>query len=136
MSVKVRDTLNELYHAVPEAVPEIRAQVVDFAADAGARPAVVDAVRLAVSEAVTNVVVHAYPEEPGDIHVTAAVAGDELWILIADDGCGHQSPPRTPGPGWGLALITKCAEHCLITERAGGGTEIRMRFPVRAPLAA
>lgn len=90
----------------------------------------VDSVRLAVSEAVTNAVLHAYGEAPGEVHVTLAIADEEFWILVADDGCGHQSVPASPGLGLGLALIADACQHFLITERSGGGTELRMGFPL------
>ena len=64
-----------------------------------------EAIRLAVTEAVANVVRHGYPERPGAFHVTTAVAGGELWVLVSDDGCGYQTPSQSPGLGWGLALI-------------------------------
>ena len=128
MVVAVRHSLSEVYPATPESVPAARSSAADFAADAGAPPETVEAVRLAVSEAVTNVVVHAYRGQAGDIHLTAAIAARELWVLVSDDGCGHQSPAERPGLGWGLALIAESSRDFLIAERANGGTELRMRF--------
>jgi LytS/YehU family sensor histidine kinase len=51
--------------------------------------------------AVTNAVRHAYPvpSRTGAFHVVAAVAGDELWVLVADDACGYQTPAQCPGLG-------------------------------------
>ena len=59
MSV-VGNNLNKTYAAVPESVPEVRRAVGELAAAAGATPDQVQAVRLAASEAATNVVIHAY----------------------------------------------------------------------------
>ncbi len=67
-------------------VPAGRRAIVEFAAAAGATEELLAAVRLAVSEALTNVVLYAYPERDGQIHLTAGIAGGELWVLIADDG--------------------------------------------------
>jgi anti-sigma regulatory factor (Ser/Thr protein kinase) len=51
--------------AVPEAVTKLRWMARDFAAEQGAPEGLADDVMLAVSEAVTNAVKHAYPEEGG-----------------------------------------------------------------------
>src|ERR1700745_2794619 len=94
------------YPAVAASIPRARTAVARFAHEAGASEESVEAVRLASSEALTNAVLHAYGDEPGGvIHVTAAVASDELWLLIADDGCGLRGSTRGESLGIGLALI-------------------------------
>jgi anti-sigma regulatory factor (Ser/Thr protein kinase) len=98
---------------------------------AGAGPEQQNAIRLAVSEAATNVVKHAYRGEHGMLHLTASLTGPELVVLIADDGCGLHTPTTEPGLGWGLALISECGRDFAISERAGGGTEARIRFQLR-----
>jgi anti-sigma regulatory factor (Ser/Thr protein kinase) len=122
--------LNESYPAVADSVPRARAAVTRFATDRGISGDGLEGIRLAVSEAVTNAVMHAYAGAQGAVHLTAAVTGDELWVLVADDGCGYRADPAQPGLGWGLLLIAQHAEEYVITERATGGTEVRMRFPV------
>jgi anti-sigma regulatory factor (Ser/Thr protein kinase) len=124
--------LNESYPALARSVPRARAAVTRFAADLGISGDALEGIRLAVSEAVTNAVMHAYAGEQGAVHLTAAATGDELWVLIADDGCGYQTDPSQPGLGWGLLLIAQHAQEYVITERATGGTEVRMRFPIPA----
>lgn len=132
MALATRTCLNQVYPARPDAVPHARSDVARLAREAGADPETVESVRLSVSEAFTNAVLHAYRDEPGVVHVTAAAADDEFWVLIADDGCGHQAPPAHPGLGWGLALIAESSDDFLIAERSGGGTEVRMCFPLRS----
>ena len=124
----IRNTRSRSYTALPASVGDARNWAAGAALEAGATPDVVEAVRLAVSEAVTNVVLHAYPEAPGEVHLTLAVADGEFWVLVADEGRGHQSRPTTPGLGWGLALIADACQDFMITERSGGGTELRMGF--------
>jgi anti-sigma regulatory factor (Ser/Thr protein kinase) len=118
----------ESYPAIPGAVPAARRELTELALSAGASPDMVEAVRLAVSEAVTNAVLHAYPDSPGAVHVTAAVASSELWILVADDGCGLEGRSRCPGLGLGLALIAQVADAFTIRQRAARGVELQMRF--------
>ncbi len=92
----------------------------------------VESLRLAVSEAVTNVVRHAYPRSQGSVEITAGQASDELWVLIADGGCGHQSPSTDPGLGFGLGIIAHECDELVVTERSEGGTEVRMRFMLKS----
>lgn len=122
--------LQRTYPAVPDAVPAARAAITAFAADAGASGELLDDVRLAASEALTNAVVHAYrgAHEPGSIGVTAVVAADELWIIISDSGCGLRPRTDSPGLGLGMALMMQLSAGIDVTDRADGGTEITLRF--------
>jgi serine/threonine-protein kinase RsbW len=123
------DALNESYAAVPEAVPVARRLLSDVAAAAGAGGERLEEIRLAVSEALTNAVVHAYRDgEPGRLHVTAAVAAGELWVLIGDDGRGLHAWNDSRGLGIGLSLISGLSDDFAIVTRASGGTEVQMRF--------
>lgn len=123
--------LNNTYDATPGAVARARSQVADFAAAAGATRDQVDAVRLAVSEAVSNGVLHAYRSAPGTIHVQATAEAGELSIRISDDGCGLKPHADRRGLGLGLGLISQVSDDCAIVSRASGGTEIRLRFSLR-----
>jgi serine/threonine-protein kinase RsbW len=123
------DALNESYPAVPEAVPLARRAVTEVAAAAGAGGERLEEIRLAVSEALTNAVVHAYRDhEDGHFHVTAAVASGELWVLISDDGRGLHAWNDSRGLGIGLSLISGLSDDFAIVTRASGGTEVQMRF--------
>jgi stage II sporulation protein AB (anti-sigma F factor) len=128
--VTVEENLTLSYPAAPSSVGPARAAVVDLAVRNGATERQVDAIRLSVSEAVTNAIVHGYAHGSGTIHITVALASGELWVLIADDGCGFQSPSANPGLGWGMPLIAHASDEFAIAERAYGGTEVRMRFVI------
>jgi serine/threonine-protein kinase RsbW/stage II sporulation protein AB (anti-sigma F factor) len=128
----LQESLNESYPAVPSTVPEARRAVAEFALAAGMEPEALHGLRLAVSEAVTNAVVHAYPDAAGEIHVTVALAEGELWVLIADDGCGMRPGSDHAGLGLGLGLIALLSLGLAIARRPSGGTELRMGFALRA----
>jgi anti-sigma regulatory factor (Ser/Thr protein kinase) len=104
---------------------------------AGAAGERLDEVRLAVSEALTNAVVHAYRDgEPGRFQVTAALASGELWVLIGDDGRGLHAWNDSRGLGIGLSLISGLSDDFAIVTRASGGTEVQMRFDLKTGAAA
>jgi serine/threonine-protein kinase RsbW len=123
--------------AAPEYVGSARRVVSAAARRAGAEDPVLDAVRLAVSEAVSNVIVHGYRER-GNGAFTVAVEweGDELRVTVRDDGCGMQPRTDSPGAGLGLPLIANLAETFSVTAPPGGGTEVCMTFPLRMLTAA
>ena len=121
-------TLTKSYPAIAGSVPQARHELAELAVAAGASPERLEAVQLAASEALTNAVLHAYPDGPGAIHVTAAVASTELWVLVADDGCGLEIRTQRPGLGLGLALIAQAANDFTIGPRANRGVELQMRF--------
>jgi serine/threonine-protein kinase RsbW len=127
------------YPAIPGSVPVARRALVGVAEAAGADDGQVEAVALAASEALTNVVRHAYPGEAGPIQVSAWTADDALVVVIADHGRGLQAHSEAPGLGVGLALIAKLSDEFEIVQPASGGTEVQMRFSLdpedRAPLA-
>lgn len=122
--------------AAPRAVPLLRRAVVDLARCAGADEQQCQAVRLALSEAVTNVVLHAYGDEVGLVHVSARVAGEELSVLVGDDGRGLSAPSPRPGLGQGLVLIGAVSDSVAVMRRPSGGTELHLRFGLRARPAA
>jgi serine/threonine-protein kinase RsbW len=117
--------------ASPEHVGAARRVVAAAARRAGAQAAIVDAIRLAVSEAVSNVVVHGYRDSPKGA-VTVAVESDacELRVTVRDEGCGMQPRADSPGAGLGLPLIANLTETFSVTAPPGGGTEVSMTFPL------
>ncbi len=116
------------YPAIAESVPVARRALVAVAEAAGAGEEQIEAVALAASEALTNVVRHAYAGHVGRIEVSAWTAGDALVVVIADDGRGLRAHTQAPGLGVGLGLIAKLSDEFEIVQPASGGTEVQMRF--------
>jgi anti-sigma regulatory factor (Ser/Thr protein kinase) len=90
-------------------------------------PAAMDDIVLAVSEAATNVVVHAYGEREGTMTVVARVADDRLHVLVRDHGRGIVAPADRAVPGHGLALIAHVAASSEIVG-SPAGTDVVMTF--------
>jgi anti-sigma regulatory factor (Ser/Thr protein kinase) len=121
-------TMSHTYPAVADSVPRAREALSTFARSAGATDDQLDSIRLAVSEATTNVVVHAYDDDSGRIQLDAGLAAGELWVQIADDGLGMRPQIESPGLGFGLSLISQVCDKFEIAKRSSGGLELRMRF--------
>jgi serine/threonine-protein kinase RsbW len=93
-------------------------------------------VRLAVTEACTNVVRHAYRHEGGSIDVAVHAQERALDVTVADTGRGIEPSPDTSGPGLGLALIAALADSLEVERSAGAGSRLTMSFPRSRATAA
>jgi len=89
---------------------------------------VVADIALAVTEACTNAVVHAYRDGQGTISVTATHVDGSLTVTVCDHGCGMSARVDTPGLGVGLPVIAAIANSVEIGTPDGGVTEMCMRF--------
>jgi serine/threonine-protein kinase RsbW/stage II sporulation protein AB (anti-sigma F factor) len=117
--------------AEPSAIGELRQELGQYAKDVGASPETRDAVKLAMSEALTNVVVHAYVgNQPGPMIVEAWT--DEighLLVLVRDEGVGMVPRPDSPGLGLGLSIMAQMADEVRVANRQDRtGTIVSMRF--------
>jgi anti-sigma regulatory factor (Ser/Thr protein kinase) len=126
-----RSVLARRFPARADQVKLARREVAAYAREHGAVDP--DGIALAVSEAVTNAVVHAYVDapRPGDVQVKAEVhAGNGLEIEVCDDGRGMIPRLDSPGLGVGLPLVAKIAQRFKVEARPTGGTAVRMFFAV------
>jgi serine/threonine-protein kinase RsbW len=116
--------------AVPPSVAAMRHHAASFAVAAGAPETMVYAVELAVSELVTNVVLHAYVgREPGSVSVRCQGDGGRIAMEVADDGVGVAPRDDSPGVGHGLALVGGLADTLEIAPGPGGrGTVVTLSF--------
>ena len=87
-------------------------------------------VKLAVTEACTNVVVHAYPEGDGPMEIAAGVRDGRLLVAVRDEGRGMLPRPDSPGLGLGLPLIATLAETLELGRDRDDRTEVRMTFSI------
>ena len=122
-------SLHRSIPADPGAPRVARNAVKDFLKGLGADPGALADVLLAVSEVVTNCVVHAYRDDPGGtVDLSARSNGDRLVLSVSDDGTGMAPRVDSPGLGLGLPLVGRVAQRVDITAQTGGGTVVRMSF--------
>lgn len=117
--------------ALAEQLPPMRTAVWRHAEELGATPEVGDAVRLAVGEALTNIVMHAYiGRKPGPMKVQAWLDQEEhVAVRVLDEGRGLVPRLDSPGLGLGLGVMAQMADDFRIANREDRpGTIVSMRF--------
>jgi serine/threonine-protein kinase RsbW len=136
----VRETMSDVrltMPARPENVAVIRHVLGAFAEALRLPATLVEDMRLAVTEACTNVVRHAYRDgEPGPIDVTIRPGGGRLDLVVADRGRGIGPSPDTSGPGLGLPLITALADSVDFRHAPTRGSRLAMSFACHQRMAA
>lgn len=95
-------------------------------------------IKSAVSEAVTNCIVHAYPDRIGDISIQLRIVGkDSLYIKIKDSGVGipdvkkameplFTTSPETERAGLGFAVMESFMDKLSVRSTVGRGTTVTM----------
>ncbi len=117
--------------AKPEGVGVVRQALAGLADAMALDAAILADAKMAVTEACTNVVVHAYDEDAGQLEVEMLAGEDQMTIVVRDYGSGIQpKPARTEPPalGLGLPLIAALTDAFELRGTAGQGTEVRMTF--------
>ena len=120
--------------AVPENVAVVRHLLGAFAEALQLAPEVVDDMRLAVTEACTNVVRHAYEDRPGPIEVVIHPDDEKLEVVVSDRGRGLNGGVDGSGPGLGLSLIAALADSIDLQELPTRGSRLAMSFRRRPRL--
>ena len=96
-------------------------------------------IKTAVSEAVTNAIVHGYRDSEGEITLTLKMTeGNCLYIKITDKGCGipdikqameplFTTAPEEERAGLGFAVMEAFTDSLKVTSRVGKGTSVTMK---------
>jgi serine/threonine-protein kinase RsbW len=91
--------------------------------------------KLALTEACTNSIKHAYDHDEGTVEITYELSGDLLTIEVSDEGRGFEHEPggddsdELSEGGLGIAIIQAVADEFEVGPREGGGS--RLRFAKR-----
>ena len=95
----------------------------------------IEEVKVAVSEAVSNAVLHAYPDSQGMIEVLLENRNDGIQITVKDFGKGIEDIDKARQPGFttmpehmglGFTFMESFMDELHIESQAGSGTTVRM----------
>ena len=116
-----------------------RAVVSAFAAQLDPTLEEINDIKAAVSEAVTNCIVHGYRDSIGEITIQLKIIGtDTLYIKISDKGCGIADVKKAMEPlfttcpegeraGLGFAVMESFTDRLKVTSHVGKGTCVIMQ---------
>ena len=103
---------------------------------------VISDIKTAVSEAVTNSIIHGYDNEEGVVKIEAILIGKTIEITIIDNGKGienidkareplYTSKPELERSGMGFTIMESFMEDLKIESRLGEGTKVIMRTTIK-----
>ena len=95
-------------------------------------------VKTAVSEAVTNCIIHGYENEIHTIRLTAALDGAWLTVTVEDDGVGipdiekamepmYTTKPQLDRSGMGFSFMEAFMDEVIVESEPGKGTAVTMK---------
>lgn len=125
------------FESVAENLGFARVAAASWAAGIGFTLEELEDIKLAVSEAVSNCIVHAYPEHPGRVLIQLSVSDHILAVSVQDEGVGIEDvlAARRPGVssssqrmGMGFTLMEALSESMEVTSSPGQGTTVVMAF--------
>lgn len=121
-----------------------RVAVASFVAQLDPTVSEINDIKTAVSEAVTNCIVHAYKEEVGKIYITVSIDGRTVKIRVRDRGCGIENVKKAMEPmfttggedraGLGFAVMQSFMDKLLVRSTPGRGTTVTMYKTISARL--
>jgi stage II sporulation protein AB (anti-sigma F factor) len=118
--------------ATPEEVPFARAAITRLCEHLEIGDELTERIRLAVTEACTNCVLHAYATsaDAATYVLDARIDQHVMRVVVCDRGLGVHSvrPRERDSAGLGLGLIEELADSSYVSPRRGGGTRVVMRF--------
>ncbi len=137
MRVKAENELKLVLPGRSENESLARAVVAAFVSQMDPRVDELVDVRTAVSEAVTNCVVHAYPDRVGEIILTArSYANGRVVIRVQDHGCGIEDVERAREPlfttggeersGLGFSVMESLCDRVRVKSQPGAGTVVTL----------
>lgn len=136
------EVLNEIKFTMPSlSVNEsvARAVVSSFLIQADPTVEELSDIRTAISEAVTNAIVHGYRNSYGSVEIVAKLLPErEIYIRIRDKGCGigdidqameplFTTAPEEERSGLGFSVMQSFMDKLTVKSRLGNGTTIVMR---------
>ncbi len=94
-------------------------------------------IKTAISEAVTNAIIHGYNDETGEVLITGEIEDRTVTYTIKDSGCGiadikkareplYTGKPESERSGMGFSIMEAFMDTLLVESESGCGTTITM----------
>ena len=123
--------------ALPENVGFIRNVIAAFCVPPDPSVETLNDVKTAISEAVTNAVVHGYKRTEGDVSVEAELIDTKLYIKISDSGAGIENVEKAmedffttdveeERSGLGFTIMKTYMDTLKVESKVGAGTTVYM----------
>jgi len=121
--------------ALPENVGVARVAVAAFAAQGDFTLTEIEEIKVAVSEAVSNAVLHAYPANEGEVLVGASLEDGVLQVVVRDSGRGIDDIAKARQPsfstepgrmGLGFVFMESFMDQVEVSSTPGQGTQVTM----------
>ena len=95
-------------------------------------------VKTAISEAVTNAILHGYENEIHKVSIRCRIEGQQMTVEVRDHGVGienieqamtplYTSKPELERSGMGFAFMEAFMDHVEVESEPGEGTTVRMK---------
>lgn len=95
-------------------------------------------IKTAVSEAVTNAIIHGYPDGDGQVRLLCKIEGKEIFIMVEDEGVGiadvekaktplFTTKPELERSGMGFAFMEAFMDEVQVASKPGKGTCVVMK---------
>lgn len=137
--MQLKNQMKLLFTGIPENESFARVAVSAFVVQLNPTLDILADIKTAVSEAVTNAIVHGYKDTVGMIEIQAGLSQEgDLSLIISDAGCGIQdieqamqpfytSQPEKERSGMGFCVMQTFMDSLKVESRVGVGTTVRMR---------
>ena len=94
--------------------------------------------KTAISEAITNAIIHGYDNEVHKIRIECKIAGHDLYVTVIDHGKGitdvkkameplYTTRPELERSGMGFAFMEAFMDEIAVVSQPGVGTEVHMK---------
>lgn len=127
-----------VFSAIPENEAFARATVAAFCLSLSPTIEELNDVKMAVSEAVTNCIVHAYKDQEGEVFIDTEICDNVLHIKVSDTGAGIASVSEAIKPffttcpegersGMGFTVMETFMDELDVVSDVGVGTQVAMK---------
>ena len=135
------------FSALSENESFARVAVAAFVAQLNPTLEEVTEIKTVISEAVTNAIIHGYPDGNGYVFLHCKIVDDKIEVIVEDHGVGiedidlvrqplYTSRPDLDRSGMGFTIMESFVEEFEVTSTVGEGTRVRLIKQIRTPHSA